>query len=121
MMKVELRPIASVIPYARNPRVNAGLPVSKVKASIKEFGFRQPIVIDTEGVIIAGHTRYLAAMELGMNENLGRKCRAIEISPAYVAVALERWHQHTGKTPTRLHAHPHPAPSDPAPGATAAR
>jgi DNA modification methylase len=35
-------------------------------------------------------------------ENLERKCRAIEISPAYVAVALERWHQHTGKTPTRL-------------------
>jgi len=34
-------------------------------------------------------------------ENLGRKCRAIEISPAYVAVALERWADHTGKTPTR--------------------
>lgn len=35
-------------------------------------------------------------------ENLGRKCRAIEISPAYVAVALERWHQHTGRTPVRV-------------------
>jgi DNA modification methylase len=35
-------------------------------------------------------------------ENLGRKCRAIEISPGYVAVALERWHQHTGKTPVLI-------------------
>ena len=35
-------------------------------------------------------------------ENLGRRCRAVEISPGYVAVALERWHQHTGKTPTLL-------------------
>lgn len=35
-------------------------------------------------------------------ENLGRKCRAIEISPAYVAVAIERWHQATGKTPELL-------------------
>lgn len=34
-------------------------------------------------------------------ENLGRRCRAIEISPPYVAVALERWHQHTGMTPVR--------------------
>lgn len=35
-------------------------------------------------------------------ENLNRRCRAIEIHPAYVAVALERWHQHTGRTPERL-------------------
>jgi len=44
------------------------IPVQKVKASLKEFGWQQPIVIDTEGVIIAGHTRYAAALELGMNE-----------------------------------------------------
>ncbi len=35
-------------------------------------------------------------------ENLKRRCRAIEISPAYVAVALERWHQHTGQTPVLM-------------------
>ena len=35
-------------------------------------------------------------------ENLGRRCRAVEISPGYVAVALERWHQHTGKTPVLI-------------------
>jgi DNA modification methylase len=44
------------------------IPVSKVKASLKEFGWRQPIVVDTEGVIIVGHTRYLAALELGWQE-----------------------------------------------------
>lgn len=67
-MKTELLPIESLIPYARNPRVNTGVPVSKVKASIKEFGFQQPIVVDKETVIIVGHTRYLAALQLGLKE-----------------------------------------------------
>lgn len=67
-MKIETRPLSSLIPYARNPRKNAGIPVSKVKASLKEFGWRQPIVVDPEGVIIVGHTRYLAALELGWQE-----------------------------------------------------
>lgn len=65
---VAMVPITSVIPYARNPRVNAGAPVVKVAASIKEYGFRQPIVVDREGVIIAGHTRLLAALHLGLKE-----------------------------------------------------
>ena len=58
--------ISALIPYARNPRNNTGA-VDKVAASIKEFGFRQPIVVDTENVIIAGHTRYLAAQKLGID------------------------------------------------------
>ena len=37
-------------------------------------------------------------------ENLGRRCRAVEISPGYVAVTLERWAEHTGQTPTLLEA-----------------
>ncbi|MDP7636758.1 MAG: DNA methyltransferase [Phycisphaerae bacterium] len=57
----------SVIPYARNPRKNSAA-VDKVAASIKEFGWRQPIVVDKENVIIAGHTRLLAAQKLGMDE-----------------------------------------------------
>lgn len=64
-MKVELLPIERVIPYARNPRNNQAA-VSKVAASIKEFGFRQPIVVDTQMVVIVGHTRLLAAQQLGM-------------------------------------------------------
>lgn len=66
-MKVEFVAIKSIIPYARNPRKNAGA-VAKVKASIKEYGWQQPIVVDAENVILAGHTRYLAAIEMGLSE-----------------------------------------------------
>lgn len=62
-MEISLLQIDQLIPYARNPRINAQA-VDKVAASIKEFGFRQPIVADTENVIIAGHTRLLAAQKL---------------------------------------------------------
>ena len=55
-MHVELRPISSIRPYDNNPRLNDAA-VDAVAASIKEFGFRQPIVVDEEGVIIVGHTR----------------------------------------------------------------
>lgn len=64
-MEVESVPISSVIPYDRNPRNNSGA-VRKVAASIREFGFRQPIVVDEGMVVIAGHTRLLAAKELGL-------------------------------------------------------
>ncbi len=50
---------------ARNPRNNADV-VAKVAASIKEYGWRQPIVVDEERVIIAGHTRLMAAQRLGL-------------------------------------------------------
>ncbi len=66
-MHVEIRDIQSIIPYARNPRKNDDA-IEKVAASIKEFGWRQPIVVDPDGVIIAGHTRYQAAKRLGMAE-----------------------------------------------------
>ena len=66
-MEIEKRPIEAVIPYASNPRRNQAA-VSKVAASIKEFGFRQPIVVDSGGVIIAGHTRLQAAQTLGLSE-----------------------------------------------------
>mgnify|MGYP000564814649 CR=1 FL=1 len=66
-MKVELIEISRVIPYARNPRRNENA-IAKVAASIKEFGFRQPIVVDDEMVIIAGHTRVQAAIQLGLKK-----------------------------------------------------
>jgi len=66
-MKVELLDLKKLVPYARNPRITAHA-VDKVAASIKEFGFRQPIVVDSEMVIIAGHTRYQAAQKLGLKK-----------------------------------------------------
>jgi ParB-like chromosome segregation protein Spo0J len=54
-------PIDRPIPYARNSRKIPERAIDKVAASIKEFGFRVPIVVDKAGVIICGHTRLLAA------------------------------------------------------------
>jgi len=62
---VELRPIDAIRPYEGNPRVNDQA-VDAVAASLREFGFRQPIVVDADGVIIVGHTRWKAARKLGL-------------------------------------------------------
>ncbi|MFW5828623.1 MAG: DNA modification methylase [Planctomycetota bacterium] len=66
-MHIEQRPIASITPYPGNPRQNDGA-VQAVARSIAEFGFRQPIVVDQDLVVICGHTRLKAAQELGMAE-----------------------------------------------------
>jgi DNA modification methylase len=66
-MKVEVWPISRVKPYENNPRINDDA-VDAVAASIREFGFRQPIVVDADGVIICGHTRYKAALKLGLEK-----------------------------------------------------
>ncbi len=66
-MKVSAWAVEKVIPYKGNPRKNEAA-VDKVAASIKEFGFRVPIIVDKDGVIIAGRTRLLAALRLGMKE-----------------------------------------------------
>ena len=64
-MKIEMWALSKVTPYPGNPRINDAS-VDAVAASIREFGFRQPIVVDSEGVIICGHTRYKAAQKLGL-------------------------------------------------------
>ena len=60
-------PVPEVRPYEKNPRKNAEA-VKYVKASIEKFGFKQPIIVDSNRVIIAGHTRLEAAKSLGMAE-----------------------------------------------------
>ena len=64
-MKIQQRAIVKIKPYPGNPRKNAQA-VDPVAASIREFGFRQPIVVDAEGVVIVGHTRLQAAAQLGL-------------------------------------------------------
>jgi len=66
-MQIELWPIDRVKPYARNPRDNDAA-VDAVAVSIREFGFRQPIVVDESAVIVCGHTRWKAAQKLGLTE-----------------------------------------------------
>src|SRR5437588_4763809 len=60
--------IDKVIPYARNSRKIPERAIDKVAASIKEFGWRQAIVVDKDFVIICGHTRLLAAKKLGLKQ-----------------------------------------------------
>ena len=57
--------LADIRPYEKNPRLNDES-VQAVANSIKAFGFRNPIIVDVDGVIIAGHTRYKAALSLGL-------------------------------------------------------
>lgn len=66
-MQIVQKKVKDLKPYERNPRRNEEA-VKYVKASIQEFGFKVPIVIDADGVIVAGHTRLKAAKELGMEE-----------------------------------------------------
>jgi len=66
-MKIELRRLADIRPYPNNPRINDDA-VDAVAASLREFGFRQPIVVDVDGVIICGHTRFKAAQKLGLDK-----------------------------------------------------
>ena len=66
-MNIEVLPIDELLQYENNPRNNAGA-VDYVAESIKDFGFKVPLVIDKNNVIVCGHTRYLAAEKLGIKE-----------------------------------------------------
>lgn len=66
--KIELTDIESLIPYARNSRTHDDSQVAQIAASIKEFGFTNPVLIDAESGIIAGHGRVLAARKLKLTE-----------------------------------------------------
>lgn len=66
-MEIVYKKIKDLVPYEKNPRYNDEA-VDYVANSIKEFGFKVPIVIDKNNVIIAGHTRYKASEKLGLKE-----------------------------------------------------
>lgn len=66
-MKIFEKSIEELIPYVNNPRNNEEA-IDFVAASIKEFGFKNPIIIDKDGVIVAGHTRHAAAKRLGLQK-----------------------------------------------------
>jgi DNA modification methylase len=83
-MKIEMCKLSDIRPYENNPRVNDQA-VEAVARSIREFGFRQPIVVDEDGVIVVGHTRFKAAQKLGL-----------DTVPVHVA---------TGLTPAQLKAY----------------
>src|ERR1019366_8638155 len=67
-MKIEIRNLVDIVPYKQNARKIPQRAIDKVALSLKEFGWQQPIVIDKKGVIVVGHTRWLAAQQLGWTE-----------------------------------------------------
>ena len=60
--------VADLVPYARNSRTHSDAQVAKIAASIAEFGFLNPVIVDGENGIVAGHGRILAAQKLGLAE-----------------------------------------------------
>ena len=63
--QVQLRPTAELVPFARNSRTHSDAQIAQIAASIREFGWTNPILVDDAGTIIAGHGRLLAAQRLG--------------------------------------------------------
>lgn len=66
--QIEWRDVASLLPYARNSRTHSDAQVAQIAASIKEFGWTNPVLVDGDGTIIAGHGRLMAARKLGMTK-----------------------------------------------------
>ena len=67
-LKIEYRKVSDLLPYARNARTHSDTQVSQLAASIKEFGFNNPVAIDADGMILCGHGRVMAAQKLHMAE-----------------------------------------------------
>lgn len=67
-LKIEYRKVSELLPYARNARTHSDEQVSQLAASIKEFGFNNPVAIDADGMILCGHGRVMAAQKLHMTE-----------------------------------------------------
>ena len=65
MLKIEYRPLDELLPYARNARTHSDEQVAQIAASIKEFGWTNPVLVDGDNGIIAGHGRLMAARKLG--------------------------------------------------------
>src|SRR5580704_184598 len=68
VMKIEIRPLSEIQPYEKNARKIPQRAIDKVAASLEEFGWQEPIVVDKHCVIIVGHVRRLAALQLGWIE-----------------------------------------------------
>lgn len=67
-MKIVYKKTEDLIPYARNSRTHSEMQINQIASSIREFGFRVPVIVDGENGIIAGHGRTLAALKLGIDE-----------------------------------------------------
>jgi len=67
-LKIEMRKVADLLPYARNARTHSEEQIKQIASSIKEFGFNNPVAIDKDNMILCGHGRVLGAQKLGLEE-----------------------------------------------------
>jgi len=88
-MKIETIKVDALVPYARNSRTHSEEQVAQIVASIREFGFTNPVLIDGDGGIIAGHGRVMAARKMGMADV---PClRLAHLSEAQKRAYIRRW------------------------------
>lgn len=87
--EVALRPLASLVPDARNARTHSPEQIAQIMASFLEFGFTIPVLVDEASSIIAG-------------ELCDRRVLAMELNPAYVDVAVRRWQNISGEKAVRV-------------------
>ena len=66
-LAVDYLPVETVIPYARNARTHSREQIKQIANSIQAFGFINPIIVDADNMIVAGHARVLAAKEIGLS------------------------------------------------------
>src|SRR5215467_10110613 len=98
-LQVRLVPIDQLIPYIRNSRTHTDAQVALVAASIREFGWTNPILVRPDMVVIAGHARLLAARKLGLTEvpvielsgPTETQCRALAIADNQLAITGAGW------------------------------
>jgi ParB-like chromosome segregation protein Spo0J len=67
-LAIAWRPLGDLTPYVRNPRTHSNAQVAQIAASIREFGWTNPVLVDGESGIIAGHGRVMAARKLGLEQ-----------------------------------------------------
>src|SRR5882672_10778942 len=98
-LKVEMWSIQRVLPYASNAKVHPERQISEITASIKQFGFINPVLVDAKGVLIAGHGRIIAARNMGFKKvpviKLGHltegEAKALRIADNSIAVSGTSW------------------------------
>jgi len=111
-MNVVQKKIDLLIPYVNNAKIHHKEQIKKIAASIKEFGFNNPILVDAKNGIIAGHGRLEAAKILDMKEvpticldhlsDAQKKAYIMmELDPHYCDVIIKRWQNFTGKEAVR--------------------
>ena len=104
-LKIEYRKVSDLLPYARNARTHSDAQVSQPAASIKEFGFNNPVVIDADGMILCGHGRVMAAQKLGLKE-VPTVCLSHLSSTqvkAYILADMKRYDKRGGEHEKQVH------------------